>query len=294
MVEPRVVVPHLVPACIASTTSRQAQRARKCADREGSSEAPRWISEYQPSTAGQPEPWRAHQRAQVAHLVGAVGVRRRASATISGDRSMPWRPRPPGEVRRDMAGPAADLDHRPPSACGDPVEQPALERQSASSLASCSAYTPRPRGTTPAPGRRGLATVDQHRVAVDGGRAGRRGSSTAEQVHPPGIVLAPRGAAARCTSPASGGHPAQVSSTAPRSGNACSRSVRVFSAPGGCAPRSSRTVISARSSSARRGAREGLQVLQRRRPRSAQMTRRSSRSSARAASGARLLARRSR
>ena len=148
------------PACMPSTSQPPGASGRaSAAIASGSSEAARWISEYQPSTADQPVAGgRPHQPAQVADLVGAVREpaarlldHPRRQVDAGGVRAGV------GEVRRDVARPAADLDDRSAVGVRDhPVEQPALEGQPGQLVERGARRTPPPRRrTTPAPARRG-------------------------------------------------------------------------------------------------------------------------------------------
>ena len=215
---------------------------------------------------------RAHQPAQVADLVAAV---REAPARL---RDHPRRQVEAervgaglGEVRRDVTRAAADLDHRAAVGVrGDPVEQPALERlaeQLVDQVVGVRRWRRRRRTTGPAgrgPRRRRRAPTRGRPRARPRGRCPRSprrrraGAPSGRRAGRAGGAA--RGPAARAGRPG----PARHASTAPRSAKACSRSVRVFSSPGACAPRSSSTVTSARSASdSASSAVEELVVLQR-------------------------------
>ena len=136
-----------------------------------------------------------HQPTQVTDLVGHVGEHPAGLLDHLG------RQVEPGgvgtrvdQVRRDVARPAADLHHRA-GLGGDPVEQPALERQAVQLGDQLLGVLRRDRGVGGADlGVAGLGTVRQHSVAVVGGQGGlgRRGRVVhrAEQVDPAVVLLA--------------------------------------------------------------------------------------------------------
>ena len=208
-----------------------------------------------PAAVGRP-----HQPAQVADLVGAV--REPAPGLLDHPRRQVDARRVRAgarEVGRDVPRPAADLDHRPAVGVrGDPVEQPALERQAASARRRARRRTPPPpRRTTTAPARRAPRPPSARTASrsTAGGPRRRLSGASAEQVQPPVVLLAGRAAAAG--GPGLRARPSGAARPRPHRGRRRRAAARcgVRSSPGACGPRSSRTVTSACSSSAARAAR---------------------------------------
>ena len=179
----------------------------------GSSDAARWISEYQPSTAAQPSLLRRpHQPAQVTDLVGAV---REPPARLDDHARRqvdPGRVRSRGrEVRRGVAWPAADLhDRAAVRVCDHPVQQPALEGQTGQLVEQVLGVRRGDgvvRRTHPLVA--GLCSVREHAVTVDLGRRSDVGSCgrLAETVHPAVVVLA--GLARKLADQPTLGHPGE-------------------------------------------------------------------------------------
>ena len=168
------------------------------------------------------------------------GKRRRASATIAGERSMPVASAPPS-ARYAVTCPGPEPTSTTGSSGGvgeHPVQQPALERQPAARRRGGRRRRWRRRRTTTAPCVAHLGAAGDHGVPVDGGRGGGRGllRDRSEEMDPAAVLLP--------------GSPFELAdqrlrrsairrrhaSTSARSANACSRSVRVRSSPGACAP----------------------------------------------------------
>ena len=299
VLEPRVEVPHPVAGVQADQqVATGTQRPDQCGDRLRAARRPRGGSA---STTRGRRPSRRRPAAASARAgprpgsravwVPLAGLARPSPATGRGRwrprrrrRGTPWCGRVRSRPRRRGAPPRA----RPrgsSSHCSSgrsPLHSSA--RWSAYAAATAS-YDARTRAS------RASRSVGQHALPVGrpppapaGGRVARRRPRPRPRAcAPSGCPSARAGGAARAPAvPPGRPGAARHASTASRSAKACSRSAWVRSAPAGCGPRSSSTVSSARSSSARPSrSPSSWWYFSVRRPVAAQTTRTSSRSRSR-------------